>query len=348
VPFVGAAPALLLTEDDANYHWDAALKKLGLRHALPTRDLHVKNDTGSGALTALPTVSVENAHVGVFGTDFSFASFEMTAQNRAMIGEFFADGIGALNPNATGTSGTPCLMFRTFTAHPIVRATNGVRREHLGATGNWTLGLREGDAFHQIGLKALNEVYNLAARAKVHGASLQSMSEEVMLRWVRNENGAQYWPGSADWKLSSVGPGGAPSYGRYTKLVLALKGAASYNEGADVDVLDLRAGPTAGGEVTVKGALMVGTSGTLITQSRVYLPNLTPAAIGAAGLTEETFAVAGLTTADTITLNPPAPTANVSPVAWRVSAADTLAITWLATAAATPTAGIYRVKADRS
>lgn len=241
IPFVGPAPGLAWTEDGAKLFFDNTTDKLGIGHNAPTRDVHVKYGSAAGDVWLVPAVSVENSQIGVFGASYSFATFEMTANNRAVIGQFFADGTGALNPSITGTTGTPNLYFRTFTAHPIMFGTNGTRRMHIGATGNLTLGLREGDSFFQVGIKAANELYNVPARMKVHGAVTQSMVEEVMCRWIRNEASVQFWPGSADWKLSSVGPGGAPDYGKITKLVLALKNTASFNEGANVDVLDLRA-----------------------------------------------------------------------------------------------------------
>ena len=93
--------------------------------------------------------------------------------------------------------------------------------------------------------------------------------------------------------------------------------------------------------------LQVG-SGTAITKIVVYTPTLTPASQGANTLVEQTFTVAGLTTADTVTVNGPAAAANTVLVHARVSAADTLALTWITSAAATPSSGVYRVLAVRS
>jgi peptidoglycan hydrolase-like protein with peptidoglycan-binding domain len=93
----------------------------------------------------------------------------------------------------------------------------------------------------------------------------------------------------------------------------------------------------------------IGAAGTALSQAKVYTPTLTPALIAGLGLSEETFTVTGLATTDTIALNGPAPTAGVAPVAWRVSAANTLAITFQTTAVSlTPAAGVYRVIAFRS
>lgn len=90
----------------------------------------------------------------------------------------------------------------------------------------------------------------------------------------------------------------------------------------------------------------IGASGTTLTQAKVYTPNLTPASQGASTLVEQTFAVAGLSTADTVTVNAPGPCA----MSARVSAADTLALTFHSPSGGTYTApaGVYRVIAVRS
>jgi len=89
---------------------------------------------------------------------------------------------------------------------------------------------------------------------------------------------------------------------------------------------------------------------TAITNIRVYTPALTPAAIAAASVSEQTFAVAGLTTADKVLVNGPAPGTNPPAVHARVSTADTLAVTFINPTAgtATPTSGTFSVVAIRS
>jgi NADH dehydrogenase/NADH:ubiquinone oxidoreductase subunit G len=107
--------------------------------------------------------------------------------------------------------------------------------------------------------------------------------------------------------------------------------------------------------ITSTGALQnivsidVGT-GTPITKIAVYAPSLTPASVAAATTAEQTFTVTGLTTADKVIVNGPAPTAGTGIVNARVSAANTLAITFanVTAAAATPTAGTYTIVAIRS
>lgn len=101
------------------------------------------------------------------------------------------------------------------------------------------------------------------------------------------------------------------------------------------------------GAVKASVSLAIG-GGTAITKTVVYTPSLTPAATGGFGLSVQTFTVAGLTTTDTVQVNGPANAANSQLIHWRISAADTLELTFLTTAAATPAAGVYRVLATRS
>ena len=98
--------------------------------------------------------------------------------------------------------------------------------------------------------------------------------------------------------------------------------------------------------VTVPVSLKIGTSGTAITQQTVYTPTLTPAAVGVAPPAEQTFTVTGLATTDTITVNAP----GAAVFSARVSAANTLAITFMpaGTGTYTPPAGTYRIVAIRS
>lgn len=104
----------------------------------------------------------------------------------------------------------------------------------------------------------------------------------------------------------------------------------------------------AGQGVVVSSSMKVGASGTAITQTKGYTPTLTPGAIALAGFDEQTFSVPGLTTADTVTVNGPAAAAGTALVHARVSAADTLALTWQSTGAGLiPSSGTYRVLAVR-
>ncbi len=97
-------------------------------------------------------------------------------------------------------------------------------------------------------------------------------------------------------------------------------------------------------------SLKVGSSGTALTQVRIYAPSLTPALIAANTTAEQTFTVAGLATTDIVFVNFPSNVAGCGIVGWRVSLADTLAITWCNNTASnkTPSAGTYKVAAIRS
>jgi hypothetical protein len=90
--------------------------------------------------------------------------------------------------------------------------------------------------------------------------------------------------------------------------------------------------------------------GTMITDIAVYPVSLTPASVGAATTAEQTFTVTGLATNDKVFVNGPAPTAGTGIVGARVSAANTLAITFanVTAAALTPAAGTYTILAIRS
>ena len=101
---------------------------------------------------------------------------------------------------------------------------------------------------------------------------------------------------------------------------------------------------------THHNAIAIGSSGTEITQIRVYSATINPASIAAATSAEQTFTVTGLTTADKVFVIKPSATAGVGIVNARVSAADTLAITFMnATAGAVdPGSESYTVVAIRS
>jgi len=91
-------------------------------------------------------------------------------------------------------------------------------------------------------------------------------------------------------------------------------------------------GITAAGGLDISGgttpSLKVGTSGTAITQIRTYSQTIDPASVAANTTAEQTFTVTGLTTADKVFVNKPTNTAGLGIVNVRVSAADTLAITF--------------------
>jgi hypothetical protein len=108
-------------------------------------------------------------------------------------------------------------------------------------------------------------------------------------------------------------------------------------------------GPIAGAITST--SLTLGANGTAITQIRVYAPSLTPVQVAANTSAEQTFTVTGLSTADKVFINKPAAQAGLGIVGQRVSAANTLAITFgnFTASPITPTAAeTYAVVAIRS
>ena len=98
------------------------------------------------------------------------------------------------------------------------------------------------------------------------------------------------------------------------------------------------------------GGVTVGTSGTLITQVKIYGPSLTPASVAAATVAEQTFTVTGLTTSDKVLVTVPSISNATGIAGARVSATDTLAVRFVnpTAGALTPTSGVYVVVAFRS
>lgn len=111
---------------------------------------------------------------------------------------------------------------------------------------------------------------------------------------------------------------------------------------------------SAAGGLSITGgsapSLTLGASGTAITQMRVYTPTIDPASVAANTTAEQTFTVSGLTTADKVIVNKPTSTAGLGIVNVRVSAADTLAITFgnFTGIAIDPASEVYSVIAIRS
>lgn len=103
------------------------------------------------------------------------------------------------------------------------------------------------------------------------------------------------------------------------------------------------------GPIVSDNGLEVG-GGTTITKISVYEVDLTPVAVAAATTAEQTFTVPGLDPKDKVIVNGPQPVAGTGIVNARVSAADTLAITFVnvTAAAVTPASGVYKVVAIRS
>lgn len=102
----------------------------------------------------------------------------------------------------------------------------------------------------------------------------------------------------------------------------------------------------------VSGSAKLGGDGTAILGVKIYTPTLTPVAVVLPATTQtETFSVSGLSTSDSIFVNQPAQTSGIVIAGYRVSATNTLEITWanaLAVGNATPATGTYRIVAIRS
>lgn len=160
--------------------------------------------------------------------------------------------------------------------------------------------------------------------------------------------------------LQLVAPGG-PFNAVWVRLVSDLDGS-TYVAGAASDSLgnfsvagvplgpqyQVQTGPASNGPFTGQaqafqpGQNPVGT----------FLVNLTPAALSAAiGYSEQTFALNGLLTTDIVVVNPPAAPASLADLTRaRVSALNTLALTFFngSAVANTPIAGNYRVAIIRT
>ncbi len=98
------------------------------------------------------------------------------------------------------------------------------------------------------------------------------------------------------------------------------------------------------------GNLTVGASGTTITQIRVYSQSLDVASVAANTSAEQTFTVTGLATTDAVFVIKPSLSAGLVVGNARVSAANTLAITFgnLTATPIDPAAESYTVVAIRS
>ncbi len=97
-------------------------------------------------------------------------------------------------------------------------------------------------------------------------------------------------------------------------------------------------------------SVTLGASGTAVTQIKVYSQTVTPASVAANLCAEQTFTVTGLTTADKIFINPVATGNATSAGQVRVSATNTLAVTYCnpTAGALTPAAGAANIVAIRS
>lgn len=90
-------------------------------------------------------------------------------------------------------------------------------------------------------------------------------------------------------------------------------------------------------------------STTILGQGDIAI-TITPASVAASTAVEQTFTATGLKVGDAISVSPPSITAGVAPVCARVSATDTVAITFLnaTLGALVPAAGAYQLQFTRS
>lgn len=92
-----------------------------------------------------------------------------------------------------------------------------------------------------------------------------------------------------------------------------------------------------------------GTASTTITALGRISQSLTPVSVATATCAEQQFTVTGLAVGDAVSVSPPSITAGVAPVCARVSATNTLQITFCnpTAGALVPAAGVYQIQIVR-
>lgn len=118
----------------------------------------------------------------------------------------------------------------------------------------------------------------------------------------------------------------------------------------DAVAADTFSGAVSGTTVTASTSATVGGSGTALTQIRVYSQALDVASVAANTSAEQTFTVTGLTTGDKVFVNKPTASAGLVIGNARVSASNTLAITFgnLTASPIDPASETYTIVAIRS
>lgn len=265
------------------------------------------------------------------------------------------------------------MLIDTNTAIPIVLGTNNVERMRLAGTGGAAgLVLTVGQLIQMVGAIAADTTQLEIKKSTADGgASVFKVDYEgdATLHDLSQSNGSV----ELDTVGTSVDVNGldASTATSIFRILYAGSAVAAFDGtgrlgingdmviGDDLDVFD---DAHVGGDTTLDGTLGVtglsslGTAkvgaGTTITKVVVYTPTLSPVAVAADTTAEQTFTVTGLTTSDTIcSFNKPTAQAGLGVVGMRVSAADTLAITYSNNTAGsiTPTASeVYRIVALRS
>ena len=157
-------------------------------------------------------------------------------------------------------------------------------------------------------------------------------TDDTTVNFSISSAGVGTWRGAVSPASAGIAHGGATNYWAYNGTI----GATTARTGAFTTV-------------TASTSVAIG-AGTAITKIVVYSPSLTPASVALQTTAEQTFTVTGLTTADKVFVNGPTVVAGTGIVNARVSAADTLALTFMNTTlgALTPTSGTYIVLAMRS
>ena len=104
--------------------------KVGIATTTPDRDLAIKYSSNSGETHSIPAVSVINTNT----TGYSFSTFEFSANNGAVSGEFFADGSGVFLP------GVPSVAFFATKNTPLLLGTNKMVRLTITKDGKVGIG----------------------------------------------------------------------------------------------------------------------------------------------------------------------------------------------------------------
>lgn len=292
-------------------------------------------DTMTGALTVSAggiSVTGNSAFLNWLGIGATpTTTFDIYQTNAGLNADFRLRGNAQSTTFLDVASGTSGHYFYGYGSAPMQFATNGVARLTIASTG------------------AITQTSALTVQSG--GINVTGQSQIVGNLGVGATPTTQfdiYAAAGSNANMRIRGNGGA------AQLDIANGASAHYIYGYSALPMDFatngvsRMTIASTGGVTMKTSLQIGSSGTAITQQKVYTPTLTPAAIAGAAYTEQTFTVTGLATTDTVIVNGPAAAANTVLVHARVSAADTLALTWITSAAAMPTSGTYRIVAIRS
>lgn len=297
-----------------------------------SKNLKLTRGAGQASVDTLPYVDE------FYYTDFSGGTTPVVNRFRPGRGEFVILGLGYLDSQ----------IKMSFNGNAGIRSTHGRGTAPTGAIG--VAGIFIGDETTINGREITTSTAAPASGEHAQGDFRfnQSFTATNNFGWM---NAALGTPGT--WQALYALVSLTITSGGQTMNTGKLLGRTTASTGAIEELtvgggLTLTAGVLGVGAITPT-SVAVG-SGTAITKVAVYTPTLTPTSVGAATVAEQTYTVTGLTTADTVEVNPPAIANATGIVGVRVSAADTLAIRWCnpTAGALTPTSGTYRVIAFRS